>query len=224
LGTGWWDATDGSEIGDKCNQTYSGVAGTSGARYNQTVKGEHFLLQDEWSNEQGVCAPLTTHLAPHAAFTGPTTAFSGQTASFDGSVSTAYGGPATYTWDFGDGSPQQSTQTASHAYAATGSYAIGLTVTDSRGFVDGTTQPFSVTAPPPPPPPPPPSPVPAASSVVTGPLAGATSTGTGGSGGHAVAGNRSTSKCERRKGKARRCAQPRRKPIRRPANHRSGRR
>jgi PKD repeat protein len=61
----------------------------------------------------------------------------GQLAQFDASASTVAPGRTinTYAWDFGDGSDvvTGSGPLASHAFAAQGSYAVKLTVTDSAG-------------------------------------------------------------------------------------------
>lgn len=72
----------------------------------------------------------------------PTAGFSaapqcpGSVTSFDGSASSAAAGSiASYAWDFGDGSPVVTTPspTTTHTYAATGRFAVQLTVTDTSG-------------------------------------------------------------------------------------------
>ncbi|TFV90712.1 PKD domain-containing protein [Blastococcus sp. CT_GayMR16] len=52
----------------------------------------------------------------------------------------------TYTWDFGDGS-SESGATATHVYAADGTYTVRLTVTDERGGTGTAEQQLSVFAP-----------------------------------------------------------------------------
>lgn len=55
--------------------------------------------------------------------------------SVDGSASIGAHGPITsYTWTWGDGSPDDTGSTASHAYAATGTYTITLVVRESAGL------------------------------------------------------------------------------------------
>ncbi|SEO79289.1 PKD domain-containing protein [Trujillonella endophytica] len=77
----------------------------------------------------GVSAP-TANQAPTARIAVTRT---GLTAALDGRGSVdGDGSVAAYAWDFGDG--QQGTgATASHTYAAAGTYVVGLTVTDDRG-------------------------------------------------------------------------------------------
>jgi large repetitive protein len=55
----------------------------------------------------------------------------GENVSFDASGSTA-SGPATYKWDFGDGSIAEGMQ-ASHAYEKAGSYRVRLWIDDGKG-------------------------------------------------------------------------------------------
>ncbi|QIS38504.1 PKD domain-containing protein [Clavibacter capsici] len=90
-------------------------------------------------------APVPANQAPTAAFTSTSKDL---TASFDGSASAdADGTVASYAWSFGDGTTGTG-RTVDHAYAAAGTYAVSLTVTDDKGLVsakkDGT---VTVTAP-----------------------------------------------------------------------------
>jgi PKD repeat protein len=72
-------------------------------------------------------------------------------------------GSFTSSWNFGDGSPADTTTNPTHTYAATVTtpYTVVLTVTDNGGLGATSSQTVTVTpgtpAPPPPPPPPPPS-------------------------------------------------------------------
>ncbi|MCX6658052.1 MAG: PKD domain-containing protein [Euryarchaeota archaeon] len=68
------------------------------------------------------------------------------------------GSITTYSWVFGDGATATGV-TATHTYAANGSYVITLTVTDDKGATSSTSVKVDVKTnpiPPPPPPPPPP--------------------------------------------------------------------
>ena len=84
--------------------------------------------------------------SPQAKFTSST---SGLTANLDGSSSTVDPSRtiASYSWDFGDGTPAGSGATPSHSYAAEGTYPVTLTITDSSGSTSSATQQVTVTAP-----------------------------------------------------------------------------
>jgi hypothetical protein len=46
----WYTNTEGAENGDLCAWTFGTLSGVAGAEYNQTINGNHYLLQQEWSN------------------------------------------------------------------------------------------------------------------------------------------------------------------------------
>jgi PKD repeat protein len=91
------------------------------------------------------------NLPPTASFTA--TPASGQAplaVSFDASGSSDPDGTiASYAWNFGDGATG-SGATASHTYVAAGTFAVLLTVTDSRGATASTTRFVTAAAGPPP--------------------------------------------------------------------------
>jgi PKD repeat protein len=91
-----------------------------------------------------VTPPAPVNTAPVAAFVSST---SGLTASFDGSSSTDRDGSiVAYAWDFGDGATATGA-TASHAYVASGTYAVQLTVTDNAGATSTLSNSVTVTSP-----------------------------------------------------------------------------
>ncbi|WP_157677001.1 PKD domain-containing protein [Auraticoccus monumenti] len=83
------------------------------------------------------------HAAPVASFSQDV---QGLTASLDGSGSTAASGAtiASYAWDLGDGATSSEAQ-PSHRYDEAGTYAVQLTVTDSKGAKGTTTKQVTVT-------------------------------------------------------------------------------
>jgi hypothetical protein len=60
FGTGWWDSNPndsayGMENGDMCAWDFGNTYGASGAEYNQTINGHHYLMQLEWDNSTNGC-------------------------------------------------------------------------------------------------------------------------------------------------------------------------
>ena len=94
-------------------------------------------------------ATVTVHTPPPAPVARFAFACTDLSCTFDADSSSAQPG-ASYGWSFGDGSPADTGSSVAHTYAAAGSYAVTLTVTDSGGS-DDTTRVVTVTAPPPPP-------------------------------------------------------------------------
>ncbi len=86
-----------------------------------------------------VASGAAANAAPVASFTGPTQGKTGVALAFDGSASTDDGSITTYFWEFGDGQTA-SGKTASHAWAAPGTYEVTLWVTDDRGEKASTTK------------------------------------------------------------------------------------
>ncbi len=86
---------------------------------------------------------------PAAAFDGPWSAYAGDPLAVSGAASSDADGDAlTYAWDFGDGSGAVGA-TPTHTYAASGTYAVTLIVTDPLGLADTVTANATVTTLPP---------------------------------------------------------------------------
>ena len=84
--------------------------------------------------------------APTAAFTATTDDLQ---VSVNGSTSSAPPGRTitSYSWNWGDGKPNSSGVSATHAYDAGGTYTITLTVTDSMGLTGSTSKNVTVAPP-----------------------------------------------------------------------------
>ncbi len=83
---------------------------------------------------------------PVAKFTfSPTEPRVGQNVVFDASTSTDDGKIVRYVWEFGDGGKNETSgKTATHKYAAPGTYSVTLWVTDDSGEVSSTTASITV--------------------------------------------------------------------------------
>lgn len=82
------------------------------------------------------------NVAPTASFTY---ADSGLNVDFTDNSSDSDGSIVSWSWTFGDGN-SSSAQNPSHTYAASGTYSVGLTVTDDGGLTDSTTQSVTVSS------------------------------------------------------------------------------
>ena len=95
----------------------------------------------------GSTAQLVTaspaNAAPTAAFTSTA---AGRAVSVDGSGSTDPDGTvASYSWNWGDTTPPGTGATATHTYAADGTYPVTLTVNDNQGGTGTVSHPVTVT-------------------------------------------------------------------------------
>ncbi len=148
---GWYDLNNG-EVADICVSPTADAANGS------------WTVQKIWSNRDANCvAGESAYSAPKASFVADTTASAGAPVSFDASSSsdpagntasamyarTSYSigsGLASYSWDWGDGTPgaSSSSPTATHTYASPGNYQVSLTVTDNLGFTSTVTQEIAI--------------------------------------------------------------------------------
>jgi PKD repeat protein len=111
-------------------------------KFNQTLNGIVVDLNSFDATFLGAQPPANQ--PPSAVFTSST---AGLTASFDGSGSADPDGSiASYSWDFGDGSPAGTGSKPTHSYSAGGTYQVKLTVTDNLGATGSVTNPVTVAA------------------------------------------------------------------------------
>jgi len=91
-------------------------------------------------------SPVTGNQSPTASFTAnPTSGVSPLEVFFNASNSSDSDGTiVSYQWDFKDGNTG-SGETISHTFSSTGSYNVGLTVTDNEGASDSATKNITVT-------------------------------------------------------------------------------
>ena len=133
-GVTWTFSDGGSATGTTVTRTFAAPG---------TVSATATVTDDDGATGTATQSVTVADAAPVARFTSTCT---GTTCTFDASTSTdADGTVASYAWTFGDGGTGTGVQT-SRAYAAGGTYSVGLTVTDNRGRTGTVTQPVTVAA------------------------------------------------------------------------------
>lgn len=155
---GWYENSSNAEEGDECRDQFNTPPGApqaftgAGNAFNQTIYGGHYYLNSEFNLSamkqdypNGRCL-LSVRLTP--AFTPPTSVNVGDVVALDASESTVDLTPATYSWDFGDGSAPASGPSVFHTYTAGGVYTVTLTATDAGANSAITRQQVSVSGPP----------------------------------------------------------------------------
>lgn len=153
---GWAD-TPGNEIGDLCSLDSDTVYGTqlggslsAGNAFNQVIAGHAYYTQEIWAIQtlHGRTAGCVQRVGPSPVFNARTARVNARV-SFDGTRSYDVAGRITrYVWNYGDGSPFDTTHGARgvHVYGRPGVYPVSLTVQDASGPQNATTQTQTVVA------------------------------------------------------------------------------
>lgn len=155
LGNAWFDY-DGNEVADKCTYPFFDplsdfnpeeddygplLGGTRTARYsrealaepgnsyNQTINGDHFLLQREWSNAAGGCVQR----APSVKASFVVTQQSETELTLNAGLSTTEAGEiAEYNWEFSGGDTAFGSA-VTQRFPTPGEYTVTLTVVNNSG-------------------------------------------------------------------------------------------
>ena len=160
--TGYTDE-NGEEVADKCTspiseeqpEIYGTPLGGSLAEdtaFNQLIGGHTYYTQQIWSQQptqtptsanEKEPAGCAARIGPTPSFIVPASGETGHAIAFDGSASYDISAKiTTYEWSFGDGSPVDITSggNPTHTYLKPGVYQVSLTVSDSNGKADASTQ------------------------------------------------------------------------------------
>jgi len=172
--TGWWYQTSGgplSEIGDNCNFFKASkdpnkggnpnafaptLNSTPGALFNQSINGNPYYLQSEWSDGDNNCELRPTAGSMSASLAGAPASLVpvGTTVGYTTTASST--NPySSVTMDFGDGTTSFDNSGAapassySHTYSHAGRFSAAFTVVDSVGNIaKSSTAQFTVGSPP----------------------------------------------------------------------------
>jgi len=123
-----WDYGDGSPFGNTQNPQHTY---TNDSTYNVTL-----IVQNTNGCLDTVILQAVTAPQPVVLFTADD--FAGcpvLCVNFQDQTTIASGSITGWTWDFGDGSPQNFTQNPNHCYANTGIYTVTLTTTSNQGCI-----------------------------------------------------------------------------------------
>ena len=159
---GWYDAGSSEEDADVCHDQFS-IQHPTGSKTvdphtgaasvgNESINGDAYYLQQTFNlsamnvDYPGIPCQPWVNLAP--AFTPPNGVNVGDVVTLDGTESVVDLGPATYTWNFGDGSPTVTSESVHHSYSAPGAYSVTLTVTDAGQNVSSAQRTITVSGPP----------------------------------------------------------------------------
>lgn len=148
-GTYVWSFTPTSPAGTTTTATGQLISRTftSANIYNVTLTvTDEYLAQATTSQQVTINVP-PGNTAPVVSNPLPTPVCSGLVCNFTATVSDNPGDTFTRMWNFGDGSATSTAASPTKTYAAAGTYAVSLTVTDGWGAITTRTISVTVTAP-----------------------------------------------------------------------------
>ncbi len=134
--TSWtWDFGDSSPTNNLQNPTH---VYTTGGNYTVTL-----VVTSNNGCQSTVTQLVNVYYTPVAAFLAPSVCKNSLTTFTDQSTVTG-GTITTWTWTFGDGSPNSTLQNPSHTYVNAGNYTVTLTVTSNQGCTASVSQQITV--------------------------------------------------------------------------------
>jgi PKD domain len=129
-GNAWIDSM-GDEEADLCLTNFGPSFSAPGETpWNETINGDHYFLQEEWSNADGGCQQRARPDSLSFGSTHPDGR--ARLLAFTAHGSDPEGKLISFNWFFGDGRAAVGRH-VSHAFRTTGSYQVRLRATDSWG-------------------------------------------------------------------------------------------
>jgi len=130
LGNAWVDPS-GQEEADLCLTSFGSTVGGAGARtWNQVINGDHYYLQQVWSNAAGSCESHAP--GDSISFSAPRHGARGARIQFSARVTMAEAPIRSFVWIFGD-RRRGRRRRVSHVFTRRGAYRVVLRTTDDWG-------------------------------------------------------------------------------------------
>ena len=128
FGNAWIDGSF-AEDGDLCITSYGPALGGSGAgEYNEVIHGQHYFIQDEWSNADGSCEPRAR--PDRLAFSAPARIRATARGQFTAHANAPQARLVSYRWWFGDGRTGHGRR-VHHRFTRAGRYRVVARGTDT---------------------------------------------------------------------------------------------
>ena len=127
-----WVNANGNEAADICITDYGAALGGSGANaYNEVINGDHYYLQELWSNWSHACEPRAEPDTLSFSVTG--TPVAGQKIALAAHAVAAHGQISSYEWSFGAHMTGHGAS-PSPVLSRPGRYLVSVRTTDSAGL------------------------------------------------------------------------------------------